>query len=304
MEGSQPADRVRPQPRMDVLIIMLCAWFLSSCASGHREPLPGDLPNVRSLTAVEERLQRVLAASPAFSMETIGTVRYGGFEGPIWHVARQPQGTARQTVLMAAGIHGNEPAGVEALLRFVESVSRDGGDELGVAFHWIPIVNPWGWSHDVRFNADGLDVNRDFATFDSQESRAIRGFLTGKSYDLMVDLHEDPSGKGFYVYQYARPDRKVCENVIRKIRTLGYPIEQDVNMVILKTEDGIIDAPMWGLWYMKLTGQLSMTNYFRLNHSERVFTAETPTSLPWEDRLNMHDAALVEVLRDLQAGGR
>ena len=27
-----------------------------------------------------------------------------------------------------------------------------------------------------------------------------------------------------------------------------------VRMIILGTDNGLIDAPMWGLWYMRLTG--------------------------------------------------
>jgi hypothetical protein len=60
---------------------------------------------------------------------------------------------------------------------------------------------------------------------------------------------------------------------------MGYPIEQDVSMAVLKTANGIIDAPMWGLWYMRLTGQLSIANYYRLNNSRFVYTVETPASL-------------------------
>jgi hypothetical protein len=63
-------------------------------------------------------------------------------------------------------------------------------------------------------------------------------------------------------------------------------------MVILKTENGIIDAPMWGLKYMRLIGQLSITNYYRLYHSPYVFTVETPTSLPFEDRLIIQRTAV------------
>ena len=76
--------------------------------------------------------------------------------------------------------------------------------------------------------------------------------------------------------------------MIREICSLGYPIEQDVRMVILLTRDGLIDAPRWGLKYMRLTGQLSVTNYLRLEHYEEVYTIETPTNLSEEDRLRMH----------------
>jgi hypothetical protein len=108
----------------------------------------------------------------------------------------------------------------------------------------------------------------------------------------MLDLHEDPRARGFYLYQYGLDDKNMCEKVVAAIQDMGYPVEQDIRMVILKTENGIIDAPMWGLWYMHLTGQLSIANYYRLHSSRFVFTVETPTSLLWEDRLKMQKTAV------------
>lgn len=140
-----------------------------------------------------------------------------------------------------------------------------------------------------------IDINRDFSTFDSQEARIITNFLEDRHYDLMLDLHEDPSASGFYVYQYGNDDIAIADKLIDTIRNMGYPIEENVNMVILKTENGIIDAPMWGLRYMRITGQLTLANYYRLNNSQVVYTVETPTSLPMADRLTMQRSA-VEVL--------
>ena len=79
-------------------------------------------------------------------------------------------------------------------------------------------------------------------------------------------------------------DKVFSTKIVDTIQKMKYPIEQNANMVILKTENGIIDAPMLDLWYMKLTGQLSVSNYYRLNNSRHVFTIETPTRLSFEDR--------------------
>ena len=45
-----------------------------------------------------------------------------------------------------------------------------------------------------------------------------------------------------------------------------------------------------------MTGQLSITNYYRLNNSRFVYTVETPTGLPWEDRLKIQQTALTMLL--------
>jgi hypothetical protein len=58
---------------------------------------------------------------------------------------------------------------------------------------------------------------------------------------------------------------------------------------------------MWGLWYMRLTGQLSIANYYRLNSSRFVYTLETPKSLLWEDRLKMQKTAVTMLLEQFTA---
>jgi hypothetical protein len=108
----------------------------------------------------------------------------------------------------------------------------------------------------------------------------------------MIDLHEDPGADGFYLYQYGNDSKAVSEGLIQTVGELGYPIEKNVSMVILKTKNGIIDAPMWGLWYMRLSRQLSITNYYRLNNSTMVYTVETPTRLPLADRLLLQETAV------------
>ena len=269
------------------ITLVLCA-----CASGHRAPFTVTPPIQRSLPAYELRLQTAVASSRHLSLAEIGRVSYPGFAAPLWRVLFQPDGTVKYKVLFSAGIHGNEPAGAECALRFVEALARKPERYEGIAFDIIPLVNPWGWTHDIRFNQAGIDINRDFATFDSQEANIIRDILEKDQYTIMFDLHEDPAAKGFYIYQYGLGDRHLTRQIVAAIEDLGYPVEQDVKMVILKTENGIIDAPMWGLKYMRLIGQLSITNYYRLYNSRYVFTVETPTSLPFEDRLIIQQTAV------------
>ena len=126
----------------------------------------------------------------------------------------------------------------------------------------------------------------------SQEARIISGYLLRKQFHLIVDLHEYPAAQGFYMYQYGRPDKTILEPIVTALAAMGHPIEQDIKMVTLKTQNGIIDAPLWGLRYMQLTRQLSITNYGRLYNSANVFTIETPTDLKWEDRLQIQHYAL------------
>lgn len=271
------------------------ALFIIACASGHHKPFEEKMAPVRDLAAAQTHIQKTVSSSPYLSLKKIGQVAYDGFQAPLWCVSFRTDAPVAFTVFIDAGIHGNEPAGVAYALQFVEHLAKnpDRYDTIGIDI--VPILNPWGWVHDIRYNRNGTDINRDFSTFHSREAKIIADFLNNKQYDLMLDLHEDRFARGFYLYQYGAADKSIAETVVETIKSMGFPIEEKVSMLILEAKNGIIDAPMWGLWYMRLTGQMSIANYYRLSHSRRVYTIETPTKPDKEDRIRMQRAA-VEVL--------
>lgn len=288
------------EKRLIIATITIIALFLTSCASGSREPFTNRQPEARVIDTLENRLHDAVSISTKLEMTAIGDIRYGDYHTPLWVVSYLPGPAPDHHLLFCAGIHGNEPAAVEVMIRFIEKLAKNENKFSNYSIDIIPLINPWGWSHDLRFNQQGIDVNRDFASFESQEAVLISEFTAKKRYDLIIDCHEDPDASGFYLYQYANRNQKLSREIIEAIRTLDYPIEQDVNMIILKTDDGLINAPLWGLYYMKLTGQLSMTNYFRLNNSNLVYTIETPTELPWEDRIIMQQKAIEMLIESVK----
>jgi len=281
-----------------VIAALIAIAWMTACASGHREPFDAEAPvQRRDLGDLQPRL----AAAGGLHLQSIGQVEYGRFSAPLWLLALPASSPDRPRILLNAGIHGNEPAGVDCAIGLAAAWAADPAVTGGAAVDIIPVVNPWGWVHDIRFNHDGIDINRDFAGRRSQEARLIADFLKNRSYDLVVDLHEDPGAGGFYLYQYGLADKSDGERVVAAIRAMGYPIEEEVSMVALKTVNGIIDAPMWGIRYMQLTRQLSMANYCRLYNSGRVFTVETPTRLTPADRLKIHRTA-VDMLMNTAVG--
>ncbi len=279
--------------------LVLLMLFPLSCASGHEEAFSETQPLVRDISQVENRITNAVSISEQLTSMTMGEVVYGKYKAPIRVISFSPLEEPKYEVLLVGGVHGNEPAGVEIMLHILETLAENPHKYEHINFDIVPLVNPWGWSHDLRFNQEGRDINRDFASFNSQESKIIKDFTEGREYDLIIDCHEHPGAAGFYLYQYANPDESVSREIIETVRNLGYPIEQDVSMVILKTDDGLINAPMWGMWFMSITRQLSLTNYLRMNNSTLVYTIETPTHLPWENRLIMQDKAVDILLNNL-----
>ena len=283
-----------------LLLSVLCIVVIfGACASGNIAPYAVEPPALRDTGALYNRLESAVAPQSFIQVKDLGDVVYGNYSSPLKLFSINNRAGFKYRVFLSGSIHGNEPAGAESSARFIESLAGNPSLYANISFDIIPVANPWGWSHDVRYNQAGKDINRDFASFATQEAKFIAAYLEGKRYDLMIDDHEDPEGKGVYLYQYAMPDQVLARKVITAIRGMGFPIEQDVNMVTLKTEDGLIDAPLWGLWYMKGTGQLSFPNYCRLYKSDRVYTVETPTVLNYEDRVNIHTKVREMILQDL-----
>jgi len=282
-----------------VCAIVLLVLLAPACASGGAKPYAEDPPVARDIAALYARLDKAVAPQSFIKVQDLGEVAYGSFKAPVRLYSIFNRSGFKYKVFLSGGIHGNEPAGVETLALFIESLARDPALYGNVSFEIVPLINPWGWAHDVRFNRDGIDINRDLAPQRSQEAHIMAGYLKQDRYGLMIDHHEDPSASGFYMYQYAMPSQELSRKAIAAVRAGGLPVEQNVNMVILKTDDGLIDAPMWGLWYMLATGQIGVPNYSRLYNSDSVYTIETATSLDYRARLSAHQKARQIILDGL-----
>ena len=61
-------------------------------------------------------------------------------------------------VLISAGIHGDEPAGVESVCAFLESGRYKAHlDEWEITI--LPCINPYGFENDTRENHNNKDLN-------------------------------------------------------------------------------------------------------------------------------------------------
>lgn len=280
------------------LVVALMALALGLRLWRYTTPRSNTTPPVaaRSLEEALTRLETIAASSDLLSLEILDTVHYDNTAYPIPRLAYSPEDNARYRILLVAGVHGNEPAGPEALMRFVEDLAK--GDALypGVAFDIVPILNPWGWVHRKRRNGAQQDLNRDFNSFKAPESQLIRDFYVRHSYEAIIDLHEDGHTTGFYYYRLANPDFGLCRHIIDRVREAGHPIEDGRVMKIFRARDGIITSGMWSLHLARAIRQFSMTNYFRIEGSPNVFLFETPSKQPFETRVSMHRSALEALL--------
>ena len=125
-----------------------------------------------------------------YEVRTEATVRYRNRAHPILSV--RSRGPADKTLLVLAGVHGNEHAGLLAVLRILPRFESE-----RVRLVVLTPVNPVGAAELSRYNGDGYDVNRDFVRFDTEEARVVRDVCNRERPDFVVSLHEGPQDATF-----------------------------------------------------------------------------------------------------------
>jgi hypothetical protein len=194
-------------------------------------------------------------------------------------------------------VHGNETAGVACALDTVSRLAPASPATVPYDMDVLPLLNPWGYVHNLAEAPGGVDIATDFASFDSREARVLRRFLREKRYDLVIDLREDGAAEGFSIWQYGLPDTEAARRVVERVRHAGYPIADSATVAFLRPRDGVVSAPMWGLTILRLTRRLTLAGYVRGEGvSNFVFTVVTPAGLPLDDRTAMHRIAVDTLL--------
>jgi len=256
-------------------------------------------PAVRTLEPVQSELQAADDASAYLLLSIIGRTATPDSELPIWRMVYRPFVPDLREVLIVAGVHGNETAGVECALQLVRSLSAAVPASAPYNLDLLPMLNPWGYVHDLPDSPVGVDIATDFSSFDSHEARLMRRFLRDKRYDLVVDLREDADAEGFSIWQYGLPDTRVARLVVDRVRAAGFPIADSPAFTFLRPKEGVVEAPMWGLTVLRLSRELTLAGYIRGGGvSALVFTVVTPAGRPLPDRAAMQRIAVDALLSE------
>lgn len=204
-----------------------------------------------------------------------------------WH--RPSPVAGAPSVLLSAGIHGDEPAGPEALLQLAEQET----DGPRINAYVAPLLNPGGWLKQTRENLDGIDLNRDFKHRASAEVRAYIAWVEQLSgLDLHLSLHEDWEYDGGYLYEINTSDRP----------SLAEPL-----LEAMRAETGLLEAPL-------IDGHCPCAPGFIQHEAEPdepegwpeaiylvrrqpllSYTAETPSQQPLARRVSCHQAIIKTV---------
>jgi murein peptide amidase A len=195
---------------------------------------------------------------------------------------------------IAAGVHGDEPAGPWALLELAESRALDSR----LRYCILPCTNPSGFDVKTRENAGGVDVNRSFGgNGGTPEARAVLTFLRAQRFVLSLDLHEDCDATGFYCYEYGGGE--IGRSVVGVLHGEGFAVDPlEVTFGLAGPLDDAHCVREWGRIVADaareagLLGGLSYSLALARKGARHALTFETPSNASWETRRAMHRIAV------------
>ena len=243
---------------------------------------------MRNYTEIIERLKHL-----NMPIKLLGTVHAKeDLNLPIYQVCLVSSARTPQRVLITGGMHGDEPAGVEAVLQFLE---RDNTPLLkNFSFLVIPCINPYGYVHNTRETLDGIDINRAFETDNVAEVAIVKKALGQTQFSLAIDFHEDYDATGFYLYEGKRDEKYIGPRLATAAKAVG----------TLDPEDPGEDAPDLAEGVYKVAtswGTQGLAPYLLHFHSEHVIISETPTVWQLEQRAALH-LTILDTALDIISG--
>ena len=178
-------------------------------------------------------------------------------------------GTGEEKVLIIATIHGNEDAGTPLVYRLIDKLRDRPSVLAGRTVLIVPVANPDGRALRTRFNASGIDLNRNFPASNriNNEVHGQQGLTEPESailYDLVltyrpariVSIHQplyclDYDGPGEDI---ARHMGQYCSLPVKKLGSrpgsMGSfaGVEQNIpiiTMELAKEDNELTTAQLW-----------------------------------------------------------
>lgn len=144
-----------------------------------------------SVDEIKDYLQQLVVRSPGLAyMENIGVTKQGRTI-PVLYLGTPDKKKVR--VWIQAALHGNEPAGAEAVCMLVRYLlcEKEGRELLNhIAVALVPIANVDGYAIQQRRSADGYDLNRDQSKLEDAVTLLLKQSYQQWNPDVALDIHE------------------------------------------------------------------------------------------------------------------
>jgi murein peptide amidase A len=210
-------------------------------------------------------------------------------EWPVYFL-RTSRAPETRTIYISAGIHGDEPAGCEAMIAWAE---KNLGLFKSQPFVLFPCLNPWGLINNSRVDDHGRDLNRGFGKRPGASPvRELKRLIRGEKFALSLTLHEDYDGQGVYVYEVQR-DRPFWGEELLEVAHSLIAVEPRRMIDGRRARGGLVRRTI----DLKKFPLIPEAVYLHLRHSHRTFTIETPSEFALETRVAVQVAIMEECIR-------
>jgi hypothetical protein len=240
-----------------------------------------------------------------------GLVRHEKSHHDIYSIHTTSSNAYAKNIFLSAGLHGDEPAGVYALLGFFENKAKEYDDKLN--FFAIPCINPFGFEYDIRQNHNQVDLNRNFdSPKPEKEVSLVKKVLEeySRAFLFTLDMHEDPTDKinpgfelkdnprDFYMYEKS-PSREasVGHTIIRELERKGIWATKQKKIYHDFNDGGLV-------WHQspehKWNEDSSELFSYLQRYTDYSFTTETPTCWAVDKRVDAHLTALDLLMKEFE----
>lgn len=254
------------------------------------------------VTALQRRLARATRKHWTYRLDVMGAVG----EHPFLRLSIPHRGRHMFSLCLVSGIHGDEPAGVEALMRLIEEQPFPSG----VTVDCFPCMNPEGFQAGKRENRSGQDLNRLFGTENPPPPvNLFQEVVAARQYDFFLELHEDSGAQGFYAYEMPGRHGPMGPGLVQGMRERGRGVESAESLRQLLEGDGLLpdggeltDGLVAGCPEVAPVTEAQAV-FMRMCHADHAMTFETPSGQPFETRVATHMDALHYLLEHMRARG-
>ena len=250
------------------------------------------IKKVHSFNSVINRLKNI----PIYpgSIETIKTYQTSAGLYPLIKIVLGKGNSLR--ALISAGIHGDEPGGIESIINFLKN-----SNYLDYINEWeitlLPCINPYGYEFGTRTNHQGKDLNRLFKLKNPPEEVVFAQSILETDFKLIIDLHEDNESHGYYLYQtgLSKTYEKIGLEILNSLEGI-MPINLETEIAGSQADQGIIGKELEILsmdwWPMALYGLSKGT--------QMCLTLETSSLFDMETRVHAHLTAIKTAFKHFQ----
>lgn len=198
--------------------------------------------------------RHVVEAPTCWRAESVGFWKVEGerYWMPRLTFQRDPKETPSIKLAIFAGIHGDEPAGVQAIGDLV--LALDGLPMMARQYliHVYPLCNPTGYEDSTRHSRAGKDLNREFWKGSTEpEVQLLETQILQQRYDGLISLHSDSDTEGLYGFvrgatlasHLLKPALAAAEAALPVNRAAMIDGFHAVEGIIHSAYDGILSAP-------------------------------------------------------------